>query len=147
MLVGMIESKRNPRSSCPVACGLDVLGDKWTLLIIRDLLLSNRCEFGHLLNAGEGISTNILTDRLAKMQADGLIKKTKHPEHGKKYIYALSDKGVSLAPMMMELALWADKHVEGAALPKVLADFLKQDRTAAVSKLMKGEFKYKFDLS
>jgi DNA-binding HxlR family transcriptional regulator len=143
----MIQSKQTLRSSCPISCGLDILGDKWTLLIIRDLLLTNRVEYGHLLNAGEGISTNILSDRLAQLQKDGMITKSKHPEHGKKFIYSLTEKGVRLAPVIIELAIWADANIDGAKLPEMLVNFLKYDKNDLMQKLMAGEVKYEFDFS
>jgi DNA-binding HxlR family transcriptional regulator len=142
----MSSTKSAVRSACPISCGLDVLGDKWTLLIIRDLLLSNRSEFGHLLNAGEGISTNILTDRLAQLQRNGLLVKENHPEHGKKFVYTLTQKGLSLAPVIVELALWADNNIEGARLPDVVRNSVEKDKSALLAKLMAGNTIFHFDL-
>jgi len=137
----MPSSDNCTRSSCPLACGLDLLGDKWSMLIIRDLLLTNRQEYGHFLNSGEGISTNILSNRLEKLQAGGLMIKTAHPEHGKKFIYSLTEKGRSLAPVLIEIALWADQHVEGAKLPEVLVDLFK-DKEATAAKLLSGDIQF-----
>jgi len=116
------------RSQCPLANGLEVLGDKWTLLIIRDLMFTNRREFGHFLQAGEGISTNILAERLDRLQCYGLISKAPHPHHGKKYVYTLTDKGLKLAPVIFEFTLWASDEIDNTFVPPVILKMLKNDR-------------------
>ena len=116
------------RSPCPLANSLDILGDKWTLLIIRDLLITDRREFGHFLYAGEGISTNILTERLERLQHAGLITKQPHPEHGKKFIYELTDSGLALAPTIIEMTLWGHRHLNNTDMPRALLSMMKNKR-------------------
>ncbi|MCO7222847.1 helix-turn-helix domain-containing protein [Pleionea sp. CnH1-48] len=116
------------RSACAVANGLEILGDRWTLLIIRDLMFTNRREFGHFLNAGEGISTNILSERLERLQCHGIISKQPHPDHGKKNIYELTDQGIALAPTMIELTLWALDSIQNTFAPPQVIELMKKDK-------------------
>ena len=100
------------RSGCPVACALDLIGDHWTLLIIRDLMFLGRHEYKDLLNAEEGISTNILSDRLKKLEDNGLIDSIPHPESGRRKLYYLLPKGKDLIHVMTHLARWSEKHLD-----------------------------------
>lgn len=111
---------------CPIRFGLGILGDKWTLLIIRDLMFKGRRHYGEFLNAGEGISTNILADRLARLEAADIIRKSPDPDHGKRIVYSLTDKGLDLMPVMFALMDWAEKYDEHTEVPR---DFIKQLRT------------------
>jgi DNA-binding HxlR family transcriptional regulator len=129
----------NMRSQCAIANALDVLGDRWTLLIIRDLMFTNRREFGHFLKSGEGISTNILSDRLEKLQCCGIISKHPHPEHGKKYIYDLTEQGLRLAPTIIEFTLWSIDSIENALVPPKLLLMMREDRQTLLSLINKRE--------
>lgn len=115
------------RSNCPIGLALDLVGDRWTLLIIRDLMFRGFREFGEFLRAGEGISTNILTDRLRRLTSVGLVVQSDHPSDGKKFVYRLTEKGVDLAPILVELTLWGAKHFPEHFAPP---DILKLMRTA-----------------
>jgi len=108
-------------------------------------MLTNRQEFGHFLNAGEGISTNILSDRLLELQNNGLVEKTKHPSHGKKFIYSLTEKGRRLAPVIVELTLWAHENVEGSGLPDYWYEYIVNERETLMEKLSRGEPLFEFD--
>jgi DNA-binding HxlR family transcriptional regulator len=143
----MPKNSQSHRSSCPLACGLDLLGDKWSLLIIRDLLLTNRAEYSHFLNAGDGISTNILSDRLDQLQKDKLISKKAHPDHGKKFIYSPTSKARALTPIIIELVLWADEHIEGAKAPRALLQKINDDKQGLIDRLMAGEILFEFDFN
>ncbi len=134
------------RSQCPIANGLEILGDRWTLLIIRDLMFTNRREFGHFLKAGEGISTNILTDRLDKLQYFGIINKKQHPEHGKKFIYDLTGQGLKLAPTLIELTLWSNEAVENTFAPPKILEMMYNDRQNLISLINKRECLVVLDL-
>jgi DNA-binding HxlR family transcriptional regulator len=105
------------RSACPIANALDVLGDRWTLIIVRDLVFRGFREFGQFLGAGEGISTNILSERLERLQCAGIIRRFDHPSDGKKYVYRLTEKGVDLIPLLIELVLWGTKYTPNHAAP------------------------------
>lgn len=104
------------RSPCPVAVTLDLLGDKWTLLVIRDLFLGKH-TYGELLRAGEKIPTNILADRLKRLQKAGVIEKKPYQDHPVRYAYALTPKGRELKGVIRAMVVWANKHIPGTFVP------------------------------
>ena len=99
------------RSTCLIASALDLIGDKWSLLIIRDMLLHQKKTFKEIAASKEGIATNLLSSRLKLLASLGMITKRKLPTNKKENIYLLTEKGIDLAPMIMEIVLWSDKHV------------------------------------
>lgn len=113
------------RSACPIANALDVLGDRWTLVIVRDLVFRGFREFGQFLRAGEGISTNILAERLERLLCTGIIVRSDHPGDGKKYLYRLTEKGIDLIPLLIQLVLWGAKYTPNHAAP---AEVLREIR-------------------
>jgi len=100
----------NHRSFCPVNLALEVFGDKWSLIIIRDIMFQDKRSFRELLQSEEKIATNILTDRLAMLEQEGIISKAPDPEHKQKHIYSLTAKGIDLLPIMVEIGGWSLKH-------------------------------------
>jgi DNA-binding HxlR family transcriptional regulator len=104
------------RSTCPAACALDLAGDKWTLLIVRDLL-RGRDTYGKLAASDEGIPTNILADRLKKMEEAGLIEAKPYQQRPVRYAYALTGKGEGLGDVLAALARWGKKHIKGTVIP------------------------------
>ncbi len=134
------------RSHCPIANGLEILGDRWTLLIVRDLMFTNRREFGHFLQAGEGISTNILTERLNRLQYYGIISKFPHPYHGKKFQYELSDEGLKLAPTLIEFSLWSAGTIENTFIPPELIGMMQNQRKKLLSLIKKRHVFIELDL-
>lgn len=100
------------RSDCPVSSVLDIIGDKWTLLIIRDLFSSGQCTYGDFLKSAEKIATNILADRLERLEHTGIIIKLEHPESKAKVLYKLTEKGIDMFPILVELVVWASKHLD-----------------------------------
>lgn len=105
------KNEHTDRSSCLIARGLDVIGDHWTLLIIRDLMMFGRHEFSEFLEAEEGISSNILTDRLRKLQDQGLVDMIPHPESRKRKLYFLTPKGKDLIHVIVAIGGWSAKHI------------------------------------
>jgi len=99
------------RSSCIIASALDLIGDKWSLLIIRDMLLHKKKTFKEFESSEEGIATNLLSSRLKLLLSLDLITKRKLPNNKKENIYLLTEKGIDLTPLIMEVVLWSDKHV------------------------------------
>ena len=97
-------------SGCPIAYALDLIGDRWSLLIIRDIMLRENKTYGGLLQADEGIASNILVDRLKKLTAAGILDKTRDPDNRRSFLYELTDKGRDLAPVLIEMVLWSGKH-------------------------------------
>jgi DNA-binding HxlR family transcriptional regulator len=100
------------RSPCPIACSLDLLGDRWTLLIIRDLLWG-KSRYGAFAVSPEGIPTNILADRLARLEQAGVIKSTPYQQNPPRHDYALTPKGLDLKPVLAALVKWGKRHVPG----------------------------------
>lgn len=101
-----------PRSRCPVASTLDLVGDKWTLLVVRDMLYG-KGTYGELLDSPEGIPTNILADRLKRLEEAGLIQRSAYQERPVRYTYSLSDKGKALGDILLAYVRWGKKHLPG----------------------------------
>jgi DNA-binding HxlR family transcriptional regulator len=123
-------------SSCPISASLVVLGDRWSLLIVRDLMFAGHRTFKQFLDAGEGIATNILTDRIAGLMEAGIITKDADPHDGRKWLYSLTRKGVELAPVLLELSKWGSKYENGIAPPGVLESYAA-DRVGFLAELSK----------
>jgi len=117
-----VASKKAPqrRSTCPINASLELLGDRWSLLIVRDLAFAGLRSYKDFLSSEEGIATNILADRLASLQAAGLITSERDPEDGRKLVYRLTAKGFDLAPVLLELGRWAVKYEVGVRRPEPL---------------------------
>jgi DNA-binding HxlR family transcriptional regulator len=109
-----------PRSRCAVACTLDLVGDKWSLLVVRDLLQGD-ATYGELQNSREGVPTNILADRLKRLEQDGLIAKSPYQDHPVRYTYRLTEKGKALGDVLLALVRWGKKHIPGTQVLKMPA--------------------------
>ena len=109
-------SPRPRRSRCPVACTLDLLGDRWTLLVVRDLVRGKR-RFADFLQSSERIPTNILADRLKRLKDAGVISAVKYQERPPRMEYKLTAKGEDLRPLMREMVYWGVRHAGGRMPP------------------------------
>ena len=107
---------RPPRSGCPIASTLDIAGDRWTLVILRDLL-NGKSRFSQFLTSPESITTNVLTDRLAAMEAAGLVTKSAYQQRPRRFEYKLTPKGEALLPVLQEICRWANVHIPGTWTP------------------------------
>ena len=130
-------SKPGKRSDCPVSCSLDIWGDKWSLLIIRDLMFAKECTYGDFLKAPEGIATNILASRLQVLEESNIIEKLDHPESRAKVLYRLTRKGIDLLPIMIEINLWAEKYFPIPADRKAMLKEVKKDKAAFIKSMTK----------
>src|ERR1700675_1788986 len=112
LLLDMPKKKSTPkwRSGCPLNASVEVLGDRWSLLIIRDMMLRGFRTYKEFLGSYERIATNILADRLRKLETHGIIASEPDPSDGRKLIYSLTAKGLDLAPVLTEMVLWAAAH-------------------------------------
>jgi DNA-binding HxlR family transcriptional regulator len=112
LLLDMPKKKPTPkwRSGCPLNASVEVLGDRWSLLIIRDMMLRGFRTYKEFLGSYERIATNILADRLRKLETHGIIVSERDPSDGRKLIYSLTPKGLDLAPVLTEMVLWAAAH-------------------------------------
>jgi DNA-binding HxlR family transcriptional regulator len=108
-----------------------MLGDRWSLLIVRDMMLRGFRSYKEFLESYEGIATNILADRLRKLETYGIIDTERDPSDGRKVIYALTEKGIDLAPVMAEMVLWAAAHEDTANEP--LVKELRRDKEGFIA--------------
>ena len=125
------------RSNCPISSALDLIGDKWSLLIIRDLMFRSKQTYKDFTLSNETIATNILADRLVKLEAHGLITKGKTPGNKKTNLYSLTTKGLDLMPLLAEYILWSDKYYnEHIALEaKQFARMLRKNKNEVLHNL------------
>jgi DNA-binding HxlR family transcriptional regulator len=131
------KSARTRRSGCPVSLALEIFGDTWSLLIVRDLMFKGFRTFNEFLGAAEGIASNVLADRLAKLEASGVIDKREHGADARRYEYRLTQKGIDLAPALVEIVLWSARHEETDAPPEIVRVMATQ-RAKFVSDIRKG---------
>lgn len=108
--MGMSDSPSNYRSNCPVNFGLETFGDRWSLLIIRDIVFWGKRTYGDFLRSDEQIATNILAARLASLEASGILTKVPHVSDKRKDVYELTAKGLDLIPLMVEIISWSGKQ-------------------------------------
>ena len=116
----MSDHHRDFRSRCPINIALEIIGDRWSLLIVRDLMFKGRHSFGALLEGGEGISTNILTDRLRSLEANQIIEPAPVEGDNRRVRYRLTQRGIDLAPMLVEMMLWSSAYEQTDAPPAQL---------------------------
>lgn len=131
----MLKSKK--RSDCPISSSLDIWGDKWSLLIIRDLMDAKECTYGDFLKSPEKIATNILAARLQNLEENKLIEKLEHPDSKAKVLYKLTRKGVDLVPVMIEISLWAEKYFSIPEDRKAMLKEVKKDKAGFIKAAMK----------
>jgi len=123
----MKNSKKMEWEGCPIRDSAALIGDKWGLLLIRDLMFKGRRHFGNFLeDDGESISTNILTDRLNRLLDIGIVDKTRDVNDGKKFVYTLTQKGRDLLPLMVEMLKWAQKYDDNTFLSQEFVDGLNK---------------------
>jgi DNA-binding HxlR family transcriptional regulator len=123
-----------PRSGCPVSISLELLGDRWSLLIIRDLMVRGLRAFKEFQESGEGIATNILANRLRNLQTAGIITAEPEKSDGRKVNYRLTRKGIDLAPVLLDLLVWGARH-ESTTAPGALISNLEKNRAEVLAEV------------
>ena len=126
--------KSRRRSGCPVSISLEIFGDRWSLLIIRDLMVRGFRTFKEFQGSDEGIATNILSDRLQKLQASGIITAEEEETDGRRVNYRLTEKGIDLAPVLLELLIWGARHEETGA-PCALIETMEKNREEVLAEV------------
>jgi DNA-binding HxlR family transcriptional regulator len=121
------------RSGCPLNASVEMLGDRWSLLVIRDMMLRGFHTYKQFLESDEGIATNILADRLRKLEAQGIITTKPDRTDGRKLTYTLTSKGIDLAPVLAEMVLWAARHEETGN--QALVHELQKNKRGVVAKV------------
>ena len=124
------------RSNCPISNVLDFVGDKWSLLIVRDLMFFGKRSFSDLKSSDERVATNILSSRLERLEKDGLITKETDPIDKRKRVYALTQEGKDLLPILLEMILWSSKHAPDTDAPEGLIRRAKSDRENLIKDLL-----------
>ena len=115
-------------SDCLVAYGIDTFGDRWSFLVLRDMMLYGKCRYGDFLASEEQIATNILAARLKHLECEGIITKARDPENRRSYIYSLTEKGLDLAPVLLEIIRWSSRHLKMNARRRRLLKRIETDR-------------------
>lgn len=118
----------NKRSGCPISYSLEVFGDRWTLLILRDLVLQEKQRYREFLGSDEGIASNILSDRLKRLEDAGIVTRQPDPDDGRQILYAVTPKGRSLLPVLLELAAWGATYDKETGAPSRFAECFYADR-------------------
>ena len=126
------------RSKCPVSFALDIFGDKWTLLVLRDLIIWKKSTFQELKNSSEGIASNILTDRLKRLVAYGVISRENDPEDGRRIIYRVTERGADLVPALLEIGAWGARHDARTGMSQDNLDAFAHDRDGVIAGIKAG---------
>jgi len=132
----MKKDNKKFRSHCPINFAQEIFGDKWSLLIIRDLMFKGKRYYGEFLLSDEKISTNILADRLEKLEADGLITKAIDDKNNSKKIYSLTQKGIDLLPMLLEMIAWSAKYDNQTEAPAEFIQKFDEDKESLTNELI-----------
>lgn len=134
----MKKEKKQLRSHCPVNFGLEAFGDKWSLLILRDIIFRGKRTYGEFLKSEEGFATNILAARLENLIVEGILQRDVHEADGRKDIYSLTEKGLDLIPLIFEMVLWSAKYdndSEGKRIVR-LVELIRKDNRKISAKVM-----------
>lgn len=133
-MAGKARPETGRRSGCPVSISLERFGDRWSLLLIRDMMVRGHTTFKEFQESGEGIASNILADRLERLQASGIVETEPDKTDGRRLIYRLTEKGIDLAPVVLDLLLWAAKWEQTGAPCEVMAQ-MEANRTAVLEEV------------
>ena len=131
-MAGKSRSKR--RSGCPVSVSLEMIGDRWSLLIVRDLMVRGYRTFKEFESTGEGVATNVLSDRLRKLKSIGIITTQVDEADGRRINYGLTQKGIDLAPVLLELLIWGARH-EKTEAPCAVIEKMAERREALLAEV------------
>lgn len=150
VIISAIKMENQFRCQCPITSALDIVGDKWTLVIIKQMLLEEKSTFKDFTESQESIATNILSSRLKLLEKFGIINKDNHPKNKKTNIYTLTAKGMSFAPILIELMYWSKENIQEIhpnlnTIPEL--DRIKNDKEQSSKTIIESYNKYKQSLS
>lgn len=123
------------RSHCPINFVLETFGDKWTLLVIRDLMFHGKRYYGEFLDSDERISTNILADRLRRLERHGVIRRETDPQNRSRVMYRLTEKGKDLLPVMLAITEWSGRYDAKTNVPRPFLKSLEKDRRRLMARI------------
>lgn len=129
-----IDSKKH-QSGCLIAYGLDIFGDRWTLLIIRDMILYGKRTYSDFMAADEKIATNILAARLKLLEDEGIVTKSRDPDNRRSFIYTLTDKGLGLTSVVLEIVRWSGDYLPQNKNQKDLVRRIEEDRDGLIAEI------------
>jgi DNA-binding HxlR family transcriptional regulator len=134
----MKKGKEGLRSHCPVNFALEAIGDRWALLILRDIVFRGKRTYGEFLKSEEGFATNILAARLEHLLAEGILRREKDEADGRKDIYSLTEKGLDLVPVIFEMMLWSAKYDDRSEAKRIirLIELIRKDNRGISRKVM-----------
>lgn len=140
--------EKNFRSGCMISSALDLFGDKWSLLIVRDMLMHKKKTYKEFVASKESVATNLLASRLKMLESIQVITKRKLPTNKKENIYLLTEKGLDLTPIIFELVLWSDKHLreEHLEMNPFAGDNIKKDQIIETAMASYRVFSEEFNL-
>ena len=125
------------RSGCPINLTLEVVGDRWSLILIRDIMFGNRRHFRELLaRSNEGIASNILADRLKRLVAHGILTKGDDPTHKQKAVYSLTEKGIELLPLLIQMGTWGRRYLPTTPELAIRQELMEQGGPALLEDFM-----------
>ncbi len=130
--------KQAKRSDCPVSIALDAVGDRWSLVVLRDILLNHKHRFRDLKASDEGIATNILSDRLKKLERHGILQRLEDPDDRRQFTYVATEKGLDLLPLILELGAWGARHGGQTTAPVGAADAYYSNRDHMIESARKA---------
>jgi DNA-binding HxlR family transcriptional regulator len=110
--------RQDERSTCPISTALELVGDRWTLLVIRDLMFADKRHFREFLQSEEAISSNVLADRLNTLVENGIVTRREEPSHSQKAIYSFNHKGLDLLPVLIAMSSWTQKYYPRTRRPE-----------------------------
>ena len=128
-------AKQKRKSDCPINYAMEIFGDRWTFLIVRDLMFKGKHYYGEFLEAGEKIATNILADRLLLLEDSGIVSKTVDKQHKSKQVYKLTQKGIDLLPLLVEVIIWSTKYDKNTASDTKFVNRAKRDRDGLLKEI------------
>ncbi len=128
-------ANQKKKSDCPINFALELFGDRWTFLIVRDLMFKGKHYYGEFLLSEEKIATNILADRLALLEKSAIVVKGSDQSHKQKIIYRLSQKGIDLLPILVDLIMWSAKYDKSSAADEEFVESIKRDREGVIKEI------------
>ncbi len=134
----MRQENKKRQTGCPLAFGLDTFGDRWSLLVIREIMFRGKKTYSEFMEAEEGFATNILIDRLKHLEAEGIIDKARDPDNRRSYIYTLTQKGRDLAPILLEIMIWSGTHDQRSFALRDMLEKIDRDRAGFEAELRGG---------
>jgi len=129
-----------PAANCPMDFAAEIFGDRWAMLVLRDMLFRGKRHFKDMLASDEGIATNVLTTRLKRLEQAGLVTRSTDPANKRQVIYGLTPQGLDLAPVLIEIVLWSGRHDPCTGMPQSFRERAKTDRAGLIRDIQAGLF-------